>query len=132
VPDDTANATSGAPTADASLANKKYVDNQDIDLVSDGVSKSKDTNYTAATSGTLVVYGSTTWVYLQDQYIVIKSDAETTPTTIVGKVGGYCARADSAQNIVYHHMSVPIVKGKKYRIEDTNATITSMIFYPNQ
>ena len=29
VPDDTANATSGAPTADASLANKKYVDDQD-------------------------------------------------------------------------------------------------------
>ena len=28
VPDDTANATSGAPTADASLANKKYVDDQ--------------------------------------------------------------------------------------------------------
>ena len=28
VPDDSANATSGAPTADASLANKKYVDDQ--------------------------------------------------------------------------------------------------------
>lgn len=50
VPDDTANATSGAPTADASLANKLYVDNRRayIKLVD---SKAAGTNGGTFTSG---------------------------------------------------------------------------------
>jgi len=95
-----------------------------------GVSKSKDTNYTAATSGTLVVMSTDTWVFNVDHYVLVKSDDNATPTTVVGKTGGRCLRADSAQNIVYQTMSVPIIKGKKYRVEDVGAVINSITFYP--
>lgn len=121
-----------APTTDAMLTHKKYVDDQDIDSVGDGVSKSKDTNYTAATSGTLVVMSTDTWVYNVTHTVLIKSDDLATPTTVVAKAGGKCTRGDSANNIVYQTITVKIIKGKKYRVEDVGSVIDSITFYPDQ
>ena len=133
VPDDTANATTAAPTADASLANKKYVDDQILDFA-DGVSKAKDTNYTASTSGILVVRSTIIWKYNVDTYVHVKSDSAGTPTTVVGKSGGKCTRADSAGNIIYDTITVPIVNGFQYRVEDvgSGAAVNSIRFYPNE
>ena len=116
------------PVGDQDAATKKYVDTATI---ATGVSKSKDTNYTAAKNGILVVQCTVTWAYSEDSYIVVKSDLATTPTTVVGKVGGYCARADSSANKLYDTIFVPIIKGLKYRVEDTGAhtVINSIIFY---
>lgn len=134
LPDSSEMATNAAPTEDEGIANKKYVDDQDIDLIGAGVSKSKDTNYTAATSGTIVVMATITWTYNTDTFVTVLSDDNATPTTVVGKAGGKCMRADSANNIIYHTLTVPIIKSKKYRVEDTGATavINSITFYPNQ
>lgn len=65
VPDDTANATSGAPTANASLANKKYVDDQMA--ASTGPSYSGGESHTLAGGliikmGTVATGGGTTAV----------------------------------------------------------------------
>ena len=113
---------------------KAYIASQATDAIGAGVSKNKDTNYTAATSGTVVVEATITWTYNTEEYVTVLSDDLATPTTVVGKVGGKCVRADSQNNIVYHTLTVPIIKDKQYRIEDTGATavINDITFYPNQ
>lgn len=138
LPDGALLATNAAPTVETGIAHKKYIDDSvtatSLLIFGPGVSKSKDTNYTATKSGILVVQATITWVYNTDTYVVALSDDNATPTTAVGKIGGKCTRNDSAGNILYDTTSIPIVKDKIYRVEDigSGATIDSIVFYSTQ
>lgn len=124
--------TSTAPTADTHVSNKAYVDSQALALGA-GASKSKDTNYSTTNGGIIVVLATITWTYNVAEFVTVLSDNNTTPITVVGKVGALCVRSDSANNAIYHALVIPIVAGKNYRVEDTGATavINSITFYEN-
>jgi hypothetical protein len=82
-------------------------------------SRVKDTNYTASSFGFVLVAFSVTSAYLVDRFVTVLSDSNATPTTVVAKVGNLMNRADSANNVFYYTMTVPIVGGLNYRIETT-------------
>ena len=94
------------------------------------VSKNINTVYTAATSGILVVRAYISAQY-EHNYVEIRSDDSTTPTTVVGHIGAYCT--DNCHTRVYHTMSVPILKDKKYRVVQSGGGVVvhAIQFYPN-
>lgn len=122
------------PTEDQDAATKAYVASEKTDLLGAGVSKDAATTYTAEASGVLVVQATITWIYNTDTYVSVLSDDNATPTTVVGRIGGKCTRGDSQHNIQYLTCSVPIVKGKKYRVTATasGAVVDSITWYPNE
>ena len=122
------------PSDDQDAATKAYVASEKTDLLGAGVSKDAATTYTAEASGVLVVRAMIRWIYYTETYVSVLSDDNATPTTVVGRIGGMCTRGDSAQNIQYLTCSVPIVKGKKYRVTTTEggAVVESITWYPNE
>jgi hypothetical protein len=85
-------------------------------------SKTVDTAYLAASDGLVVGYCTVTWVYNNDIYLRIgtadtEADVNAAAGTYVarGKGGGYCHRADSAENAVYHSFCVPVLTGKWWK-----------------
>lgn len=125
---------STAPNADAQIPNKKYVDDQNLDTCADGISRSVNTAYKATTSGTLIVNLTITWIYNQDTYAEIRSDANANPTSVKAFCGGKCKRGDSANNILYMTASVRIQKDDYYKVVPTasGVSINSIYFYPDR
>lgn len=116
-----------------SAAVRDYVDEQNKNAIGAGVSKSVSTNYTAATSGTLVVQVSIVHATGGNRFVTVKSDASATPSTVVGKCGWHDNIGFLNTTTQFGTITVPIVKAKKYRVDVTaGATATSIIFYPNQ
>ena len=105
------------------------------DSFADSVSKNIDTTYTAATSGILVVRAYIRARY-EHNYVEIRSDDSATPTTVVGHIGAWCK--DNCNTGIYHTMSVPILKGKNYRVVVQSISgaeyviVDAIQFYPNK
>lgn len=127
-------ATAHGNSPDLAIINKSYLASEKNDLIGAGVLKNAATTYTAEASGVLVVRATITWIHNVATYVSVLSDDNATPTTEVGVIGGRCTRGDSAQNILYLTCSVPIVKGKKYRVTATErgAVADRIIWYPNE
>jgi hypothetical protein len=119
------------PTEDQDAATKAYVASVPSHSIT---AKDAATTYTAEASGVLVVQATITWIYNTETYVSVLSDDNATPTTVVGRIGGKCTRGDSQHNIQYLTCSVPIVKGKKYRVTTTasGAVVDSITWYPNE
>lgn len=127
-------ATADGDSEDLAIINKSYLASEKTDLLGAGVSKNAATTYTAEASGVLVVRATITWIHNVETYVSVLSDDNATPTTEVARIGGKCTRGDSSQNIHYLTCSVPIVKGKKYRVTATasGAVVDSITWYPNE
>jgi len=122
VPDDTANATSAAPTADASLANKKYVDDQitaalpDDDAFGAWASRNKTTVYEAASDGFVVVnYTSAT----TDSDILGYTNSSSPPTTVRCRL-----TTNSLNNPKSVSFTMPVKKGDFYKVTASAGTPT--------
>ncbi|MBU3942494.1 hypothetical protein KKA24_00760, partial [Patescibacteria group bacterium] len=92
-------------------------------------SRAINTVYTATTSGILVVQANFAATDAST-YIQVLSDTNATPTTVRGYIGQYCW--DNCRHNKDHSMSIPIIKGNKYRVIQSGGGITlrSIEFYP--
>lgn len=113
------------PVSNYQGAHKKYVDDKFASvgsLIGAGISKSKDTVYTASTDGILVVI---TGSMDDSDKTEVFSDTNANPTTLVGK--WFSAGSISGGNI--STITVPIRNGYKYKVTAT-VTPSSILFYP--
>lgn len=81
--------------------------------------KSKDTNYQAATDGFVMAYASAL-----NTTIEIKTDGSNPPTTVRAKAG-------AASGVFAMMFAIcPVRKGDYYRVEDTSGTIAAIYWLP--
>ncbi len=129
LPDTSAMATSGAPAADAQIANKKYVDDQLAAVLGFSAYATDDTNsqtlakdhsYLAGTDGFVIVYAELD----ESDYLYVYVDStKQNPTTIIGKAVApttpAVASADSFSTLI-----VPVQSGKFFEIASDGPAVT--------
>ena len=114
IPDGAVLASNAAPSEDAGIANKKYVDDRSIAYVTglgSWLSRNKDTVYEAATDGFVCAYSNA-----ESGAVTGYTDGNNPPTTI--------RMRDNSELANYHNLMMPVKSGDFWKVNfSANGTI---------
>jgi hypothetical protein len=126
IPDAAVLASSAAPTVDAAIANKKYVDDQLDTIVPVALgtwaSKTVTTIYQAATDGFVLVYGTAS----NNGYINILTDSNATPSTTRARSG---ASTESGGPAYTWSLMCPVKNNDYYNVTVSGNGSTTAIYW---